>query len=91
LAAVVLGCLAGATALSSQAPAQSQPAFRADTRLVEVNVVVRDRSGRPIEGLTRSDFTLFEDGQAQTIDIFVQLRRGPQGRCIDRVTTRAQR
>jgi len=70
LAAVALGCLVCATALPSQSPSQSQPAFRADTRLVEVNVVVRDRSGRPIEGLTRSDFTLFEDGQAQTIDIF---------------------
>jgi len=39
-------------------------------------------------GLSRADIRHYI---AQTIDIFVQLRRGPQGRCIDRVTTRAQR
>ena len=36
-------------------------------------------------GLSRADIRHYI---AQTIDVFVQLRRGPNGRCIDRVTTR---
>jgi VWFA-related protein len=31
---------------------------------------VQDRSGRPIEGLTRADFTVLEDGKEQTIELF---------------------
>jgi VWFA-related protein len=52
------------------ASAQSQTTFRADTRLVEVNVVVQDRGGRPVEGLSRADFTLLEDGKPQQIELF---------------------
>ena len=36
-------------------------------------------------GLSRADIRHYI---AQTIDLFVQLRRGPNGRCIDRVTSR---
>jgi len=39
-------------------------------------------------GLSRSDIRHYV---AQTIDIFVQLGRGPEGRRIERVTTRARR
>ncbi|MGH9145020.1 MAG: VWA domain-containing protein [Vicinamibacterales bacterium] len=46
------------------------PTFRADTRLVEVNVIVHDTSGQPVAGLTRDDFTLFDDGKEQVIDLF---------------------
>ena len=51
------------------APTQP-PTFRADTRLVEVNVIVHDKSGQPVAGLTRGDFTLLEDGKEQPIDVF---------------------
>ena len=59
-------------ALLAAAPsAQNQgTTFRADTRLVEVNALVVDKDGRPIEGLTRDDFTVFEDGKAQPIELF---------------------
>jgi len=50
---------------------QSQPPiFRADTRLVEVNALVVDRDGHPLEGLTRDDFTVLEDGKPQAIELF---------------------
>jgi VWFA-related protein len=37
--------------------------LRADTRLVEVNALVLDKDGRPLDGLTRGDFTVYEDGK----------------------------
>ena len=58
--------------------AQNQPTFRASTRLVEVSVVVHDRTGRPVADLTRADFELLEDGQPQSIEIFsMQDERSP--------------
>lgn len=55
----------------SNAGAQSQPpTFRATTRLVEVNVVVQDARGRPVTDLHRGDFTLYEDGKEQPIELF---------------------
>ena len=54
----------------AQTPARSQSVFRSGTELVLVNVVVRDRSGEVVRGLTRDDFTVTEDGKAQTISSF---------------------
>ncbi|MFB3825992.1 MAG: VWA domain-containing protein [Bryobacteraceae bacterium] len=53
------------------APAQ-QPAykFEATTQLVVVNVSVKDRNGKAIEGLKASDFTVTEDGKPQHIKVF---------------------
>ena len=53
------------------APAvQPSPVFRSGTELVLVNVVVRDRSGNVVRGLTRDDFTVTEDDKPQTITSF---------------------
>jgi len=49
-----------------QQPGQS-PAFRASTLLIVQNVVVTDKQGKPIGGLTARDFLLTEDGVPQTI------------------------
>ena len=61
----------------TQAPAQPrQPRgselyrFRADTEVVLVNVIVRDKSGNPVRGLTQKDFTVLEDGKPQSIRSF---------------------
>ncbi len=51
--------------------AQEQPLFRASTRLVQVSVVVEDRDGRPVSGLTARDFRLFDEGQEQRIELFL--------------------
>ena len=45
------------------------PTFRTGTRLVEVDVVVRDDKG-PVKGLTKEDFTLLDKGKPQAIAIF---------------------
>ena len=42
----------------------------AGTQLVVETVVVKDKSGKPIDGLSAKDFTITEDGAAQTIQIF---------------------
>jgi len=51
---------------------QPQPTVRISTsvNLVVVDVTVKDKSGKAIEGLKASDFTLLEDGKPQKILVF---------------------
>jgi len=51
-----------------------QPVFRSGTRLVVETVTVKDKNGKPIEGLTARDFTVTEDGEPQTVS-FVEFQR----------------
>ena len=44
--------------------------IRANTRLVVVDVVVKDKKGQPITGLTANDFTVEENGKKQKIAMF---------------------
>lgn len=44
--------------------------FETTTRLVVVNVSVKDRDGRPVAGLTAGDFAVTEDGKPQQIKVF---------------------
>jgi VWFA-related protein len=53
-----------------QTPAKPAPVFRSATELVTVNVVVRDRSGAVVRGLTQADFAITEDDKPQTITSF---------------------
>jgi VWFA-related protein len=48
----------------------TSPTFKASTNLVIVNVTVRDKRGKAIEGLKKDQFTLLEDGKPQTIAVF---------------------
>ncbi len=58
--------LCGLPALLSalQIRAQEQSVFRVGTRLVEVDVVVRNKNG-PVTGLTKDDFTVFDCREAE--------------------------
>lgn len=57
------------------APAAPPPqAIRVTTQLIVEEVQVKDKSGKPIEGLTANDFVLTEDGIPQTIN-FVEFQR----------------
>lgn len=57
-------------------PAMGQPppegglTLRTTTRLVHLTVVVRDRSGTPVRGLTAGDFTVLDEGKPQEIRVF---------------------
>jgi VWFA-related protein len=44
--------------------------FEATTQLVVVNLSAKDKDGNPIKGLKPADFTVTEDGKAQTIKVF---------------------
>ena len=49
---------------------QSTLTLRVTTHLVQVNVIVLDRHGQPVKGLTRDDFKVFDNGKPQKIAIF---------------------
>ncbi|HSB18014.1 MAG TPA: VWA domain-containing protein [Bryobacteraceae bacterium] len=60
-------------------PAKPAPApvIRVTTRLVQVHVLVQDRKGDPISGLTRDDFVLLDEGTPQQITDFSVESGGP--------------
>jgi VWFA-related protein len=64
--AVVVGVLVALSAAPRAQP-PSRPTFGAATSAVVVDVVVRDRQGRPITDLAIADFEIYEDGVAQEI------------------------
>jgi VWFA-related protein len=51
-------------------PEEETEVVRVDTELVDVPVVVQDRSGKPILNLKGSNFVIFEDGKRQEIAEF---------------------
>src|SRR4026209_1972670 len=59
--------LAGPEAASS---AQKARPFQ-NVDLVDVDVVVTDKEGRPVTGLTKEDFEIREDGKPVTLQTFV--------------------
>lgn len=62
--------VAAPTAQQPPADDASQPVFRADVAVVSLNVTVTDKSGRYIQGLEQSDFSVFEDGVKQDVIFF---------------------
>ena len=59
-------------AQQSSTPDQEAPVttLRANTRLVVLDVVVTDKHGVPVRNLSKSDFTILENGQEQQIASF---------------------
>ena len=53
------------------------PTFSTGTNLVVREVTVTDKSGKPIAGLTKNDFTVTEDGQPMTIS-FLEYQNLPE-------------
>jgi VWFA-related protein len=49
---------------------ETTPTFKVRVNLVQVRVIVRDSSGKPVENLTRQDFLLYDQGKPQTISNF---------------------
>lgn len=61
--------VAVAVTTSPQSPSQ-EPAFRTRTDLIEVAAVASDDRGTPVNGLTRADFEVKEDGRIVSIVAF---------------------
>jgi len=71
LAVAIASSIATARHREGTAAAQKLPKLKVATRLVEINVVVDDKSGNPVSGLTQKDFSLFDGGHQQTISLFM--------------------
>lgn len=56
------------TAAALLTGAQTAPQFRARVDLVEIDVTVLDRQGRPVTDLTAADFEVRERGEVQRLD-----------------------
>lgn len=62
------------------APSQSSAhALRSTTRLVQLSVIVDGRHGKPIAGLRKNDFELWDNGRRQTIQLFLTHDSDPAG------------
>jgi VWFA-related protein len=70
-----LAASAGLMAQTAPAPAsagaaEQEPTLRLEVRRVPIDVVVLDKQGNPVKGLTAADFEVKEGGVAQTIKSF---------------------
>ena len=53
--------------LGAAATQEQAPRFKGGVNVIQLDVAVLDRDGRPIQGLTANDFTVLEDGRPQRI------------------------
>jgi VWFA-related protein len=69
LAVLLFLPMAAVTAAGAQQPPASPPSFSEslEVREAQVEVLVTDRGGQPVPGLTKEDFQVFEDGQAAEV------------------------
>jgi VWFA-related protein len=69
-------CLAGlfaglrASAQTGASETLQTPVLKVNARIVVLDVVVKDKAGSVVMGLTRDDFTVYEDRTTQTIGTF---------------------
>ena len=76
-AALVLSGTGGSDLSGQAADApQARPSYTSATSAILVDVVVRDRNGRPVLDLSAADFEVTEDGVAQKVDTFARVSRG---------------
>src|SRR2546427_7902904 len=77
VAAVLLSAGMGAAELAPQAASQhDRQSYTSATTAILVDVVVRDKRGRPVADLSETDFEVAEDGVPQKIDTFTRMSHG---------------
>ena len=69
----LLLCLNPIISSNAQVAPPDQPSFKARTELINVPVVVTDKSGAHIRNLTKEDFQLFEDGKERSLAVFEEV------------------
>ena len=77
-AVLLWGLLLGAS-VAPDAQQSPRPTFGATTSAVVVDVVVRDRQGRPITDLAIRDFEIYEDGVRQDVGALSMIAPDVQG------------
>jgi Ca-activated chloride channel family protein len=68
--AVLVGFVSAGPATPQQTTGTAPPTFRTGVDLVTVSVVVRNREGKPVTGLSRQDFELTDAGRVRNIADF---------------------
>ncbi len=68
--ALALAPLANTQGTPQGTSQDTTPTFTANSNLVIVDVTIKDKSGKPIEGLKPEDFSVLEDGKPQKISVF---------------------
>jgi len=58
-----------------------------EVRVVNVDVVVTGRDGKPVTGLTKEDSEILEDKRPQKITNFYEVRGGESVQAIEKLTT----
>lgn len=61
--------------ISAQTPQDQDEVVRFRTNEVKLDIVVKDKKGRPVKDLTAADFEILEDGVAQKIQSFTFVNR----------------
>lgn len=74
--AIGLALATGPAAAQPEAPPADLFLEQVDVEVVNVDVTVTDRSGRPITGLTADDFVLYQDGERREITNFYSFLNG---------------
>jgi VWFA-related protein len=78
---VVVLAFSSANSITSQTTAQQQrqedPVVRIRANEVSLDIVVRDKKGRPVRDLSAADFEIYEDGVRQQIGAFRFVHREP--------------
>jgi VWFA-related protein len=69
LAAIALLCTGAAVAQTTPAAPPQTPSFRAQSTLVLVPSLVKDKAGKPVFTLTAGDFTVTDNGVPQKIKV----------------------
>ena len=71
VAVLIAAASHGGAAAESPREADSQRTrFASETSLISIDVTVTDRRGRPVEGLRKEDFAVFDDGVEQAVSFF---------------------
>jgi len=53
------------------------PAFKVNTRLVDVDVTAFDQKGQPVTGLTMKDFEIYDNGRKESLRSFSKVSSNP--------------
>jgi VWFA-related protein len=70
LAATMAVEIGAGSARPAQETAPTQQPLRVATRLVQIDVIVQDKQGNPVTGLTKDDFGVLDNKTPQTIELF---------------------
>ena len=68
--ALAIICVSISPALSQDDKKQDEDVIKISAQLVQVDVIVTDKNNKPVSGLTRDDFELYDNDKLQNISFF---------------------